>query len=160
VADNDYRRFIQKRKPELETQLADGDIVHEGNIVGKHRGFPYYTIGQRSGIGAHRERMYVTEIDPHLNRVVIGHPDALLHRGLIATNLNLISATKLEPGVRVEAQVRYKDTPASATVYPEGDNRFRIHFDEPKRAITPGQSVVMYKADRLFGGGVIERLTE
>lgn len=160
VADNNYRRFIKERKPELETQLAEGDIVHDGNVVGKHRGFPYYTIGQRSGIGAHTERMYVTEIDPITNQVMIGHGKELLRNNLIAGNVNLIGASQLEPGMRVQAQVRYKDTPAFATVYPEGDNRFRIHFDEPKRAITPGQSVVMYNGDRLLGGGVIERLTE
>ncbi len=158
VADNDYRRFLKERNPNIETQLADGNIVQEGKIVGKHSGFPYYTIGQRSGIGAHKERMYVTDIDAQTNTVTIGRGDDLLRKELVASNLNLVSRASLENGMRVLAQVRYKDTPALATVFLEENNHFRIVFDEPKRAITPGQSVVMYDGDKLLGGGVIEKV--
>jgi len=160
VADNDYRRFLRERQPELAGRLAGGDLVLDGNVVGKHKGYPYYTIGQRSGIGAHRERMYVTRIDPGTNSVEIGRDEALHRRGLSAAGLNLVGAPSLGPGARVQAQVRYKDHPSWATFTPEAEGRFRIEFDEPKRAITPGQSVVLYDGDRLLGGGIIERLTE
>ena len=158
VADNDYRRFLKERNPNIETQLADGNIVQDGAVIGKHRGFPYYTIGQRSGIGAHKERMYVTDIDAQTNTVTIGRGDDLLRKELVASNMNLVSRASLENGMPVLAQVRYKDTPASATVFLEENDRFRVVFDEPKRAITPGQSVVMYDGDKLLGGGVIEKV--
>jgi tRNA-specific 2-thiouridylase len=161
VADDDYRRFLRERRPELERRLAGGEIVLEGSVVGNHNGYPYYTIGQRSGIGAHPERMYVTRIDPERNRVEIGRDNALYHRGLGATGLNLVGVGSLAPGSRVQAQVRYKDHPAWATFTPEAEGRFHLEFDAPKRAITPGQSVVMYNGDRLLGGGIItEKLTD
>jgi tRNA-specific 2-thiouridylase len=158
VADNDYRRFLKERIPDLDTRIPAGDIVLEGKIVGKHQGFPHYTIGQRSGIGAHRERVYVTDIDAQTNTIKIGREKDLLHTGLIAKEVNLIGVESLGQGMHVQAMVRYKDTPSPATVYVEADGTFQLTFDEPKRAITPGQSVVMYDGERLLGGGVIERV--
>ena len=163
VADNDYRRFLRERVPGLEERLAEGDIVFGDKVVGKHSGFPSYTIGQRSGIGAHGERVYVTGIDASTNTVTIGRKDALLHTGLIAKDVNFIGTCGLDAttsGTRVQAQVRYKDTPAPATAYIEPEGHIRVHFDEPKRAITPGQSVVMYEGERLLGGGVIESVLQ
>ncbi|HUL43035.1 MAG TPA: tRNA 2-thiouridine(34) synthase MnmA [Bacteroidota bacterium] len=157
VADNDYRRFIAERKPDLLPTLEGGDIVRYGAVVGTHRGYPFYTIGQRSGIGAHPERMYVTDIDAASNTVTIGRSDELLHRELFASRINLVSCATLDPGARILAQVRYKDSPSAATVCSLESDTIRIRFDEPKRAITPGQSVVMYAGDRLLGGAVIER---
>ncbi len=165
VADNDYRRFLKERVPQLEAQVAGGDIVFDDKVVGKHNGFPYYTIGQRSGIGAHSERVYVTGIDAETNTVKIGRSNDLLRRELIAGDVNLIGVESIYDGFKVQAQVRYKDTPSPATVYAEegtrqtdgGQGKVRVVFDEPKRAITPGQSVVMYDGERLLGGGVIER---
>jgi len=157
VADDDYRRFIAERRPDLLPTLEGGDILRDGVVVGKHRGFPFYTIGQRSGIGAHPERMYVTGIDAGSNSVTIGRSADLLHRELLATRINYVSCSALDPGTRVLAQVRYKDTPTPATVYPAEADTLRVVFDEPKRAITPGQSVVMYADDRLLAGGIIEK---
>lgn len=158
VADNDYRRFLKERIPNIENTLSDGEIVFDGKPVGKHRGYPYYTIGQRSGIGAYGERVYVTEIDPLENKVFIGRNNDLLHNELIATNINLISIKAIEGTLSLQAQVRYKDTPSPATVSLEHDGSLRVIFDSSKRAITPGQSVVMYDHDRLIGGGVIDRI--
>ncbi len=158
VADNDYRRFLKERLPDIEERLADGDIVFDDKVVGKHQGFPNYTIGQRSGIGAYGERVYVTDIDAETNTVKIGRNKDLLHTGLVAKDINLIGVEKLAEPMRIQAQVRYKDTPSPATLYPEANGCIRVVFDEPKRAITPGQSVVMYDNERLVGGGVIERI--
>ena len=160
VPDNDYRRFLGERTPQLDNQISEGDILRDGKVVGKHRGFPYYTIGQRSGIGAHGERVYVTGIDARNNTVMIGRYEDLLHTGLVAKDVNLIGLDSLNGGTRVQAQVRYKDTASPATVFAEDEDRIRVTFDEPKRAITPGQSVVMYDGERLVGGGVIERIIE
>lgn len=161
VADNDYRRFLRERIPDLDEKLSEGDIVFGGNVVGKHKGFPHYTIGQRSGIGAHGERVYVTQIDPVANTITVGRSKDLLRRELLAKDVNLVSVGELSDGHRVNAKVRYKDDAAPATVYDvdaNGGQMLRIVFDEPKRAITPGQSVVMYDGERLVGGGVIERV--
>ncbi len=158
VADNDYRRFLKERIPDIEERLSDGDIVFDGKPVGKHRGYPYYTIGQRSGIGAYGERVYVTEIDPQENKVFIGRNQDLLRRELVAKNVNLVSIKSIDGSLHVQAQVRYKDTSAPATVSMETNGTLRVLFDEPKRAATPGQSVVFYDNDRLLGGGVIDRI--
>lgn len=155
VADNDYRRFLKERLPDIEERLADGDILLDDKPVGKHQGFPNYTIGQRSGIGAFGERMYVTGIDPATNEVRIGRDVDLQKQSLVARDLNLVSVAALTDGMKIMAQVRYKDTPSPATVFLEGDATIRVVFDEPKRAITPGQSVVMYSGNILLGGAVI-----
>ncbi len=156
VADNDYRRFLKERKPELEKALDGGDLILDGKVVGRHQGFPYYTIGQRSGLGAFGERVYVTDIDASTNRVTIGRNADLLQTILFARDVHLVGIDTLQSGMRVEAQVRYKDTAAPATVFREQDGFVRVVFDEPKRAITPGQSLVMYEGDVLIGGAVID----
>ena len=158
VADNDYRRFLRDRLPDIEERYANGEILFDGKIVGKHSGFQNYTIGQRSGVGAYGERVYVTGIDPESNTVRIGRNTDLQQAGLIARDVNLIGIPSLTEPLRVEAMVRYRDIPAPATVYPENGGAIRVVFDEPKRAITPGQSVVMYTGERLLGGAVIERV--
>ncbi len=160
VADNDYRRFLKERIPELESRFAGGNIKLGDTVVGSHDGFPYYTIGQRSGIGAHGGRAYVTGIDPATNTVTIGRNDELLKTTLLATGLNLVGVQELKDGQHLQAQVRYKDEASDATVYHLGEGRFRLIFDRPKRAITPGQSVVMYDGELLVGGGVIEKVVD
>ncbi len=158
VADDDYRRFMRERLAKMNITIPSGDLTINGKVVGKHEGIPFYTIGQRSGIGAHGQRVYVSEIDDTNNIVKIGK-DAELHRKvLIAGSVNLMIVEKLTGDIRVQAMVRYKDTPAPATVYAEADGKIRVVFDEPKRAITPGQSLVMYDGEKLLGGGVIEKV--
>ena len=158
VADNNYRRFLKERIPDLDSRIGKGEIVFDGKIAGKHLGFPFYTIGQRGGLGAFGEKVYVTDIDAKTNTITIGRKNDLLHRGLIAKDVNFVGIASLNGGLRVQAMVRYRDMPTVATVIAEEDGRVRLVFDEPKRAITPGQSVVMYDGERLVGGGVIERI--
>lgn len=158
VADNDYRRFLRERIPDLQARAGAGDLVLDGRVVGKHTGFPDYTIGQRSGIGAHGERMYVAGVDPQTNRVVLGRNDDLLRTELVARDLNLIDRATLNGETNVQAQVRYKDTPEPALLSPAAEGYVRVRFETPKRAITPGQSVVFYDGDVLVGGAVIDRV--
>ena len=160
IPDNDYRRFIHERLPDLGVRLAGGSIIREGRKVGVHDGFVNYTIGQRSGIGAHGQRVYVTDIDAATNTVRIGRPDDLLRSELIARDLNFVGIPEIHDGLRVEAAIRYKDRPSPATLYSHPGGGVRVVFDEPKRAITAGQSVVMYQGERLAAGGVIEPATE
>jgi tRNA-specific 2-thiouridylase len=160
VADNNYERFLKERVPELEKQVADGELVMEGEVVGRHRGYPFYTVGQRRGLGAFGRPVYVTEIDASTNRVMIGESDALLKRVLVARRCNMVGRAKLEAGQVVQAKVRYKDGATSARAYPEDEETFRLVFDEPKRAITPGQSVVLYDGSDVVAGGIIDGLLE
>jgi len=145
-------RFLAEHAP----APGPGAISFEGRTVGEHRGYPYYTIGQRSGIGAHGERMYVSGIDAASNTVSIGRSDDLYRRRLTASGVNLIAVEEIRGPLRVDAQVRYRDTPAPATLFPESGSGVALLFDEPKRAIAPGQSVVFYEGETLIGGGVIE----
>jgi tRNA-specific 2-thiouridylase len=157
VADDDYRRFLRERVPDIDRRIGEGNILLDGKPVGQHQGYPFYTIGQRSGLGAFGERVYVSGIDPARNTVAIGRNDDLLRSVLIVKDLHLVSIEMIDEGMPVEAQVRYKDTPAPAHLYPLEDGRVRVEFTGPKRAITPGQSFVFYVGEDLGGGGIIER---
>jgi tRNA-specific 2-thiouridylase len=158
VPDNDYERFLRDRHPELQ-KLDGGDLVMQGKVVGKHRGVPFYTIGQRRGIGfSNGQAVYVTRIDYENNVIELGPESELMHRTLIAREVNLIAVDHLENDVRAIAKIRYKDDGSPATVSPLDDGSVKVVFDEPKRAITPGQSVVFYDADDVVGGGIIERI--
>jgi len=158
VADDDYARFLKERVPDLESRVSSGDIVMNGKVVGKHGGYPFYTIGQRRGIGAFGKPVYVTEIEKESNTIRIGENADLLHKGLLATQVNLVGRAVLTDGMPVQVKVRYKDDLAPAIVFKEGDEAFRVEFEKTKRAITPGQSVVLYDGDDLVGGGIIARV--
>lgn len=158
VADNEYERFLKEREPELSVKVEGGDIVWDGKVVGKHRGYPFYTIGQRKGVGAFGQKVYVTDIDPSSNTVTIGTDQELFHQGLIGKRINFPDLEALRHGLRVRAKVRYKDEPTPAFAQLDGTENVRILFDEPKRAITPGQSVVCYVGEDLVGGAIIEHV--
>jgi tRNA-specific 2-thiouridylase len=156
VADNNYERFLKERVPDLEKRVAAGDIIMNGKIVGRHDGYPFYTIGQRKGIGAHGKPVYVTGIDKEANRISIGPGSELMHTGLIARQTNMVGRSAITDGMPVHAKVRYKDDPTPARAYNEAGWGFRVIFENPKRAITPGQSVVLYDSGDVVAGGVIE----
>lgn len=159
IADNNYERFLKEQIPELGKKVADGNLVFNQKVVAKHRGYPFYTIGQRKRIGtAFGEPVYVTEIDAATNTVTLGRENDLFHKDLIAAQVNLISVATLTEDLRVIAKIRYKDEGSPATVKYYDTDRIKVTFDKPKRAITPGQSVVMYDGNDLVGGGVIERV--
>jgi tRNA-specific 2-thiouridylase len=158
VPDDKYERFLNERIPDLRGQVSDGDIVQNGNIVGKHKGYPYFTIGQRRNIGAYGHKMYVTEIDSKTNTIIIGTDNELHHRTLIADQVNWSGISRLDKNLRVQARVRYKDRGTDAVVSLEENGKMKVIFDQPKRAITPGQSVVLYDGDDVLCGGVIEQV--
>ncbi len=159
IPDNNYERFLKERRPELETSLADGEIVMDGKVVGRHHGYPFYTIGQRRSIGVFRpEPLYVTAIDAGGNRIEVGTTDKLLKSGLVARNVNMVKYADCREPRRVDAKIRYKDSGGTATIQDLPDGRVRVTFDEKRRAITPGQSVVFYEGDDIVGGGVIDEV--
>ncbi|HEY6953030.1 MAG TPA: tRNA 2-thiouridine(34) synthase MnmA [Bacteroidota bacterium] len=160
VADNNYERFLKERVPGLEQRVEGGDVVLDGTVAGSHKGYPFYTIGQRKGLGAFGQKMYVTDIDPIANKVHVGPQKDLEHSGLVAGSVNWSGCVQPSSSMKVTAKVRYKDDDADAVVEVLDDGRIRVMFDKPKRAITPGQSVVLYRGDDLVGGGIIESIVK
>jgi len=136
---------------------APGEIVTtSGEIVGTHQGIHRYTVGQRKGIGiAAPEPLYVVKVDAQANQVVVGNRDDLLKREMIVHRLNWIAVNALSGPLRVDIKIRSRADEAAATLTPMNDGRVRVSFDEPQRAVTPGQAAVFYDGDIVVGGGWI-----
>jgi tRNA-uridine 2-sulfurtransferase len=156
VEDNDYGRFISEN---TNVKIIPGDFVDtKGNVLGKHKGIIHYTVGQRKGLGiAFGKPMFVVEIDTKNNRVVLGDENEVFSNTLIAHDLNFISIDKLAQPTKVQAKVRYSAKEANAIITPISNEKVKVEFEIPQRAITPGQSVVFYQDDVVVGGGVIEK---
>jgi tRNA-uridine 2-sulfurtransferase len=161
IPDNNYERFLKERAPDLEQRVQGGDLKFEGKTIGSHKGYPFFTIGQRKGLGvAVGEPLYVRRIDAGTNSVELGREEDLYARGLVARGLNLIKYFSIPDPVRVTAKVRYKDEGAPGTARTVDGGRLEVKFDERRRAITPGQSVVLYDGDDVIGGGIIDEVLE
>lgn len=162
VPDGNYAGFIDRylaSEQESDRLPGDGDLVDaNGAVVGRHAGIHHYTIGQRRGIGiAGAQPLYVINIDAAKNQVVVGHQEELLGREFTAAGVNWVAFDQPQSPVRAEVRVRYRHTPAAATITPVENNRVCINFDEPQRAITPGQATVFYRGDEVVGGGWITK---
>ncbi|MFW5631747.1 MAG: tRNA 2-thiouridine(34) synthase MnmA [Acetivibrio ethanolgignens] len=156
IPDNDYGRFISENSGEL---VKPGNFVDEkGNILGTHRGIPYYTIGQRKGLNLSMGRpVFVKEIRPETNEVVISDNESLFSNRVTADKLNFMSIEKLEGECRVIAKIRYNHKGALAAVRMISEDTLECVFDEPQRAATPGQALVLYEEDgSVLGGGTIK----
>ncbi|MGO5066380.1 tRNA 2-thiouridine(34) synthase MnmA [Clostridium sporogenes] len=156
IPDNDHGRYIKNRFP---NKVREGNFVDkEGNILGIHKGIVYYTIGQRKGLGiAFGKPMYVVDINPFRNEVVLGSLEDLLNTELIAKDINYIPFDTLKEPMEIEAKIRYSQNPSKAVITPIENGKVKVNFYEKQRAITKGQSVVFYKDDLVIGGGVIEK---
>jgi len=162
VPDGNYSGFLERylEAEESSDRLpGDGEIVdREGTVLGHHAGMHRYTIGQRRGIGiAAPEPLYVVNINAQRNQVVVGSQDELFGQKFIAAGVNWIAFDNPEEPVRAEVRVRYRHQPAAATITPLANNRVEVIFDEPQRAITPGQTTVFYRGDEVIGGGWITK---
>lgn len=157
VPDGDYAKFIEKYTGK---KTPEGDFVDkEGNYIGRHKGIIHYTIGQRRGLGIPAaSRLYVCEISPKTNTVVLGDNADLFSSELEADSVNLISVDNLSEPKRVTAKIRYRHKEQPATAWQTPDGILHVKFDEPQRAITKGQAVVMYDGDEVVGGGVINKI--
>ncbi|BDG60587.1 tRNA 2-thiouridine(34) synthase MnmA [Caldinitratiruptor microaerophilus] len=154
VYDNDYGRFLSEKIPEA---IRPGPIVTtDGRVIGTHKGLPLYTIGQRKGLPAMGEPIYVVDLDPDTNTLIVGRDEEVYRRELIAADLNWIRVAELTGPARATAKIRRMAPEAPCTVVPEGPDRVRVVFDEPQRALTPGQAVVFYQGEWVLGGGTIE----
>lgn len=152
IPDGDYRSFIEKTTGQSS---QPGDFVDkDGNVLGTHKGYYCYTIGQRRGLGISApQSLYVTEIRPEENKVVLGSNDDLFHSHLTADNFNWIE--EVRPDEVIKARIRYHQVEKEATARVTQDGRVEVDFLEPQRAITKGQSVVLYRGDAVVGGGRI-----
>ncbi|MEI8134976.1 MAG: tRNA 2-thiouridine(34) synthase MnmA [bacterium] len=161
VQDNDYRRFLRDNVQDLSQKNISGNFILNDEVVGTHDGVPFYTIGQRKGLGlsipSHPLPLYVTGLDVVDNAVMLGDDDDLLDSELTASEINLVKYSEIPvEGLPVTVKIRYKDPGSEARVLPFGENRFRVIFESPRRAITPGQSVVLYEGNDVVGGGIID----
>ena len=154
VPDGDYAGFIERYTGRT---YPPGEFVGvDGRVMGEHRGIIRYTVGMRKGLGlALPEPAYVCRLDVPNNRVILGKSVDLFTDTLEADSVNLISVERIDGPVRVKAKIRYRQPEQWATVTPAGQGRIKVTFDMPQRAITPGQSVVLYDGDTVLGGGII-----
>ncbi|MBA2407489.1 MAG: tRNA 2-thiouridine(34) synthase MnmA [Chitinophagales bacterium] len=157
IPDNDYRGFLKRRVPALEANLKGGNFSNSrGEVIGEHEGYPFYTIGQRKGLGtAFGKPVFVTDIIAETNSVVLGSDDDLKRSGMIVGKINLQKYASITDGMAAVAKVRYKDSGTACRLY-NGDGNIRVEFDEGVKAIAPGQSAVFYEDDDVIGGGIIQ----
>ena len=161
VPNGDYAAFIDAyfKEQGVDTGARRGEIVtSEGEVLGEHTGVHHFTVGQRKGLGiAAKEPLYVIATEPMTQRVIVGGADDLLRAEFVARDMNWISIAVPAQPLRAQVRIRNRHSPAGATVLPlDGGARARVLFDEPQRAVTPGQGAVFYEGDLVLGGGWIE----
>lgn len=158
VPDNDYRGFLKRRVQGLEEKVAGGNFVDKnGKILGTHKGYPFYTIGQRKGLEIALGRpVFVTRIDPETNTVMLGDEDDLDQNEMKVGKINFIKYDSITPGMEAVTKIRYKDPGALSNLYPGSTQDLTVRFYEPVKGIAPGQSAVFYEEDDVIGGGIIQ----
>ena len=156
IPKNDYRDFLKEQVPDIDEKVGPGNILSmEGKILGQHKGFPYYTIGQRKGLGvALGEPRFVIEIRPETNEIVLGEYSDLEKKSLKIAKINLIKYSEIKEELSVSVKIRFRSEPVNATIVAENES-YRIITHEPVYAITPGQSAVFYEGNDVVGGGII-----
>ncbi|MBD3615281.1 MAG: tRNA 2-thiouridine(34) synthase MnmA [Gracilimonas sp.] len=161
VPDDDYRRFLRDRVDGLEERVSGGKFVDKnGNVVGEHEGYPFYTIGQRRGLDlAMGKPVYVTHIDPVTNTITIGEKEDLVSSTLIAGEMNLIKYDKIpEDEMEITGAIRYNDDGAIGYLSQISENQMKVHFPAGREAITPGQAIVCYEGNDVVAGGWIKKV--
>ena len=158
VPDNDYRGFLKRRVDGLEEKVNGGNFVDQaGKILGKHKGYPFYTIGQRKGLEiALGAPAFVTEIIPETNVVVLGSEEDLNKTEMLVHNINWIKYEGLETGMEATTKIRYKDKGAFSQLEKSAHGVKVVFYDNVK-GVAPGQSAVFYEGDDVIGGGIIQR---
>tara|TARA_Y100001936_G_C16092311_1_gene687563 strand:- start:4340 stop:5488 length:1149 start_codon:yes stop_codon:yes gene_type:complete len=155
IPSGDYKKFVE---PKI-TKNISGPIINNGKIIGKHKGIHSFTIGQRKGLpieNISNRPVYVTKINPETNEVTVGHAEDLMKKRLFCNKVNWTSGKSPNKPVKASVRIRYNGADSPAEVIPYGKNEAIINFDNPVRAITPGQAVVFYKESEVIGGGIIE----
>jgi tRNA-uridine 2-sulfurtransferase len=161
VPNGDYAAFMDaylRQKGVPETRARGEIVTTDGRTLGEHGGVHHFTVGQRKGLGiATGEPLYVIATDPRSQRVTVGSNADLLRASLTARDVNWVSIAGLQAPVRAAVKIRNRHVAAAATVYPTVEpTRVEVRFEEPQRAVTPGQAAVFYHGDLVLGGGWIE----
>ena len=157
IPDDDYAAFIVEQLAARGQTPESGETVDgQGRVLGRNRGYPFYTIGQRKGLGIALGRpQYVVHIDPIKNQIRVGDQEELLSSGLIAEQTNWVSIAEPTPGMKISAHIRYNDPGYPAIIEAVEQDCVTVRFDKPRLSVTPGQSAVFYDGDLLIGGGII-----
>ena len=158
VPDNDYRGFLKRRIPGLEERVDGGNFLNtSGEVIGTHIGYPFFTIGQRKGLGqAFGKPVYVTHIDPINNTVTLGDDKDLLKNGVLVRQINTMKYNSIPNKQEIVAMVRYNDRGTIGQTEIRGDDVY-VHFSANVRGIAPGQSAVFYEGADVLGGGIISQ---
>ena len=156
VPDNDYRGFLKRRIPELQTKVEGGNFIDKsGKVLGQHKGYPFYTIGQRKGLDiTFGKPVYVTGIQPETNTIVLGDEEDLNRAEMLVGKVNWIKYDGITDGMEATTKVRYKDRGTLSNLYYD-DRGIRVKFYHDAKSIAPGQSAVFYEGDDVIGGGII-----
>ncbi len=154
VPDGNYKKFLEENSP-IKPKI--GNIVNsKGDVLGQHHGLYHYTIGQRKGLGiSNPVPLFVLGFNKEKNEVIVGEEKELFEKEITVVDYNLLLANEIEEGMQVEVKTRYSTKMAKASIRQENE-KIKVVFDEPQRAITPGQSAVFYVGDVVFGGGKID----
>ena len=161
IPDNNYHRFLKEKVDDLEEKVSGGVFVDKhGKIVGEHKGFPFYTIGQRRGLDLPMGKpVYVTHIDARNNVITIGEKEDLISTTLKAREMNLVKYDSIPDGeMEITGKIRYNDDGAIGTLRQVSDDEMQVHFPAGREAITPGQAVVCYEGDDVVAGGWIHKV--
>jgi len=158
VPDNDYRGFLKRRVEGLETKVAGGNFVDKhGNILGKHKGYPFYTVGQRKGLDiTFGKPVYVTRIIPETNTVMLGDEEDLNRQDMPVSKINWIKYDGITDGMEVVTKIRYRDKGTLSNLF-NTENGIMVRFYEEAKGVAPGQSAVFYEGNDVVGGGIIQR---
>src|SRR5579871_4244586 len=158
VPDNDYRGFLKRKVDGLEEKVVGGNFVDKnGKILGAHKGYPFYTIGQRKGLDiTFGKPVYVTGINPDTNTVVLGDESDLQQNEMTVGGINMMKYDMVSSGMEAVTKIRYKDKGNISNLFPDGNN-IRVRFYENAKSIAPGQSAVFYEGDDIIGGGIIQK---
>jgi tRNA-specific 2-thiouridylase len=156
VPDNDYRSFLRRNVEGLDEKVAGGNFINnQGEVLGVHRGYPFYTIGQRKGLGvAFGQPMFVTEIRPETNTVVLGTEQELVRNGMKVAQVNSMKYAEVPDGLEVVTKIRYRDQ-GTYGILQNKENYVEVTFQANVKGVAPGQSAVFYENDDVVGGGII-----
>lgn len=156
IADNNYHNFLKQSIPDIDSKIGEGNIIFRGRVIGRHKGYPFYTIGQRKGIGiTYKDALYVKKINAENNTIEVDTEGSLFSNMLLITNVNYVKYKKINQENIYMVKIRYKDKPAPANCSISDNGGIIINFTEEKRAITPGQSAVIYEGEDVVAGGII-----
>jgi tRNA-specific 2-thiouridylase len=158
VPDNDYRGFLKKKVHGLEEKVAGGNFIDkEGKILGQHKGYPFYTIGQRKGLDiTFGKPVYVTGIHPETNTVTLGDEEDLNRHDMVVGKINWVKYDGITDGMEATTKIRYKDQGTLSSLH-HHENGLSVRFFEDAKGVAPGQSAVFYEGDDVMGGGIIQR---